>query len=94
MLPSQKEYLQAQLFVLIHEVDNALEWNGRALSVAQKLNYSKNEIEILLQKVSMLHQKGGNQNIEFAKIIIKKAIRKAMRNTAFLIRCLIFIILR
>ena len=78
LLPSQKEYLQAQLFVLIHEVDNALEWNGRALSVAQKLNYSKNEIEILLQKVSMLHQKGGNQNIEFAKIIIKKALRKSI----------------
>lgn len=78
LLPSQKEFLLSQLNFLIRENELALKWNDYALEKAKMFFYTKNEIDILLQKVSILHQIGGNRNIISAKEIVREALAKAI----------------
>lgn len=79
LLPSQKEYILSQLYFLIHETDNSLHWNSKATAIAEASNYSKSKIDIILQRVSILHQLGGNENIENAKGLCKSAFKEAVQ---------------
>lgn len=78
LLPSQKEFILSQLNLLIHNNKEALKWNVDALAKAKKFLNSKNEVDILLQKVSILHQAGGNKNIRIAKTVCREALNSSI----------------
>lgn len=78
LLPSQKEFILSQLNFIIRDNEGALKWNDYALAKAKEFLYPKNEIDILLQKISILHQEGGNENITRGKEIAREALAKAI----------------
>ncbi len=74
LLPSKKEFILTQLLNRVQQNIDALIWNNKALQKATASNYTISVIDILLQRVSILHQGGDHEVIETAWQHVKHAL--------------------